>query len=159
MRKIKTFLFIYISKSLNKSLKDKSCKFYRLNKHLNEDIKKDFNENLLNRTIYDIYKNPDKSRKTDILNKKLIDKIYKEKTETETIKILEIKYIDILNIIRNRDLNYFLNKIKEKEIKNGNNYINSYMEAIEDLLFNYEIWFENKKGRKIKDKTKVIILI
>ena len=152
MRKIKTFIFKYILELLNKSLKDRSCKFIKLNTYLNETIKKDFDEGLLNRTIYDIYKNPDKSRKTDFINKKLIDKIYKENKEKETIKILEMKYIDILNIIRYKDLENFLNQIKKKEIKNGNKNIDEYINSVKNLLFYYEKWFNEKIGRNLKIK-------
>ena len=152
MRKIKTFIFKYILELLNKSLKDRSCKFIKLNTYLNETIKKDFDEGLLNRTIYDIYKNPDKSRKTDFINKKLIDKIYKENKEKEAIKILEMKYIDILNIIRYKDLENFLNQIKKKEIKNGNKNIYEYINSVKNLLFGYEKWFNEKIGRSFKKK-------
>ena len=54
MRKIKTFIFKYILEILNNSLKISSSRFYPLNTELNENLKKDFNEKLLDRTIYDI---------------------------------------------------------------------------------------------------------
>ena len=155
IRKIKTFLFQYIFKKLNDSFKDKNCNFYRLNKHLNEEIKKDFNEKLLGRTIYDIYKNPYLNLKgkisyKDKLNSELIDKIYKEKTETETISILEKTFKEILDEIREKDLDNFLEQIREKEIKNGNKDADSYIVKVENVLFRYESWFLVKKGRNQK---------
>ena len=155
IRKIKTFIFQHILKKLNDSLKDKNCKFYRLNKHLNEEIKKDFNEELLERTICDIYKNPylnleGKTSYKDKLNSELIDKIYKEKTETETIKFLEKKFKVILNDIREKDLENFLEEIRKKEIKNGNIDVDSYIVKVENVLFRYENWFLVKKSRNVK---------
>ena len=155
IRKIKTFLFQYIFKKLNDSFKDKNCNFYRLNKHLNEEIKKDFNEKLLGRTIYDIYKNPYLNLKgkisyKDKLNSELIDKIYKEKTETETISILEKTFKEILDEIREKNLDNFLEQIREKEIKNGNKDADSYIVKVENVLFRYESWFLVKKGRNQK---------
>ena len=155
IRKIKTFIFQHILKLLNGSLKDKHYKFYRLNKHLNEEIKKDFNEELLERTICDIYKNPylnleGKTSYKDKLNSELIDKIYKEKTETETIKFLEKKFKVILNDIREKDLENFLEEIRKKEIKNGNIDVDSYIVKVENVLFRYENWFLVKKSRNVK---------
>ena len=59
IKKIKTNIFDYILENLNKSLKDDMHEFYPLNKELNSNLKKDFNEKLLDRTIYDIYINSD----------------------------------------------------------------------------------------------------
>ena len=157
IRKIKTFIFQHILKLLNGSLKDKHYKFYRLNKHLNEEIKKDFNENLLGRTIYDIYKNPylhlkGKTTYKDKLNSKLIDKIYEDKIETETINILEKTFNKILDDIREIYLDNFLEEIRKKEVKNGNIDAESYIILVKDVLSDYENWFLKKKGRNTKNK-------
>ena len=155
IRKIKTFIFQHILKKLNDSFKDKNWKFYRLNKHLNEEIKKDFNENLLERTIYDIYKNPylnlkGKTTYKDKLNSELIDKIYKEKNETETISILKKTFKKILDEIREKDLDNFLEQIRKKEIKNGNLDADSYIGLVENVISKYENWFLVKNGRNRK---------
>ena len=157
IRKIKTFIFQHILKLLNGSLKDKHYKFYRLNKHLNEEIKKDFNENLLGRTIYDIYKNPylhlkGKTTYKDKLNSKLIDRIYEDKIETETINILEKTFNKILDDIREIYLDNFLEEIRKKEVKNGNIDAESYIILVKDVLSDYENWFLKKKGRNTKNK-------
>jgi len=155
IRKIKTFIFQHILKKLNDSFKDKNWKFYRLNKHLNEEIKKDFNEELLGRTIYDIYKNPylnlkGKTTYKDKLNSELIDKIYKEKTETETISILKKTFKKILDEIREKDLDNFLEQIRKKEIKNGNIDADSYIGLVKNVISKYENWFLVKNGRNRK---------
>ena len=59
IKKIKTNIFDYILERLNKSLKDNLYEFYPLTKEINTNLKKDFNEKLLERTIYDIYINSD----------------------------------------------------------------------------------------------------
>ena len=94
IQKIKTFTFDYILKNLNKSFKNKIYEFYPLTKKLNNNLKKDFNEKLLDRTIYDIYMNSDLNKRyinINDSNKKLIKKIYNEKIETDTITILKMK--------------------------------------------------------------------
>ena len=66
-----------------------------------------------------------------------------------------MKYIDILNIIRYKDLENFLNQIKKKEIKNGNKNIDEYINSVKNLLFGYEKWFNEKIGRSFKKKNKL----
>lgn len=153
MRKIKTFIFKYILELLNNSLIDKSYQFCRLKKDMNVDINKQFNIDLLERKLYDIYKNTDSNKKNKKnINSILIDKIYEEKKETETIKILDLTYNEILNRIKTKDLNYFLSKIYEKEESNQNKYINKYIASVENLLDKYETWFQNKQKRRAKNK-------
>ena len=124
--------------------------FYPLNKELNSNLKKDFNEKLLDRTIYDIYVNSDLSKKFANIpdsNKILIKKIYDENIETETQSILEKTFKDILDDIREKDLDYFLEKIKNKETKNNKPLNGSYMNYVKKMLFKYELWFKAKIGR------------
>ena len=157
VRKIKTFIFKYILDHLNKSLENKNYKFYPLNTHLNENLKKDFNEKLLNMTICDIYSNFDlnnRYKNLEILNKNLIKKIYEEKEEKKAINILNMKYIDILNYIRENDMNNILEKIKEKEKKKQEKNIDLYMEELKNILIVYEKWFDVKCGRNKAKKIK-----
>ena len=151
MRKLKTFIFQYILKLLNNSLKDKKYQFYKLHKKLHENLKKSFNEELLKTKLCDIYSNllfQNSIKNSNNPNKKLIDQIYKEKKEKKTIKILDMKFIEILEYIRKNDLNTYLNSIRDKEIRNNNEEeIELYMNDVESLLFNYENWFYNKLGR------------
>jgi hypothetical protein len=121
IQKIKTFYFKYVLELLNNSLKDNHYKFYPLDKTLNVNLKKDFNEDLMNRTIYDIFMNSElneRHKNGDYSNKNLINKILEENCEIKTIKILKLKYIDVLNYIRQNDRKNFLEKIRAKEQKN-----------------------------------------
>ena len=156
MRKIKTFVFRYILKILNESLIDENDRFYPLDTNLTKNLKKDFNEELLNRTLFDLFMNSDlnaRYAKENNSNKILIEKI-KENNEEKTISILNMTYHDILDQIRDNDLQYFLHSIKEKENKNSAKYIDLYMRALKDLLKDYEIWFNKKKGRNSSKRNK-----
>ena len=160
IQKIKTFYFKYVLEILNNNLKDNHHKFYPLDKNLNVNLKKDFNEELMNRTIYDIFLNSDlneRHKNGDYSNKYLINKILEEKCETKVIKILNMKYIDILNYIRENDRAYFLEKIRSKEQKNKGSQVDLYMKEVNFMLDDYENWFSRKNGRNTtKNKKKKI---
>ena len=160
MRKIKTFVFQYILRLLNDSLIDKNKEFYPLETELNENLKKDLNLQLLNRTILDIYENSklnDRHKFRGAANKILIKKILEENVEIKTIKILSMTYKDILDQIREKDSSMFLEEIRKKESrkkKNTPEIINSYLKKLEDLLFSYENWFGSKLGRNSEKRKK-----
>ena len=150
IRKIKTYTFKYILNALNNSLEKTRNRFYPLDKDLNENIKKDFNMELLDRTIKDIYDNSGLNKRfknPKFSNKFLIKKIFDEKVEIKTINILNMKYIDILNYIRENDMDNFLETIKEKEKKKQEKNIDLYMEELKNILIVYEKWFDAKCGR------------
>ena len=158
VRKIKTHLMDQIVILLNNSLNDKTYPFYKIDKEINENLKKDFNMQLMEKTIAKIfYETPISSKykkNYDIsYNKKLIQKIYNENVEFNTIKLLQKKFIEMLRFIRENNLNEFLDSIKNKEKKNPN--VEEYLRAIKELFFNYENWFDVKKGRN-RDKNKNI---
>ena len=155
MRKIKTNIFLYISTILNNSLKDKRNKFFKLDKGLNENLKKDYNEDLMKKTIGEIYQTFDISlrfKKTgqNLNNKNLVKKIYEEGEEKNTINILNMKYIDVVNNIRKNYLDEFLQKINKKEKKNNGMNDEEYIVLLKDLFNRYEQWFNEKKGRNRK---------
>ena len=160
IQKIKTFYFKYVLEMLNNSLNDNHYKFYPLDKTLNVNLKKDFNEELMKRTIYDIFMNSDLNERHkggDYSNKNLINKILEEKSEIETIKILNMKYIEILDYIRQKDREYFLEKIRAKEKRNKGHQIDLYMKEVSFMLDDYENWFGRKNGRVVnKNKKKKI---
>ena len=160
IQKIKTFYFKYVLEMLNNSLNDNHYKFYPLDKTLNVNLKKDFNEELMKRTIYDIFMNSDLNERHkggDYSNKNLINKILEEKREIETIKILNMKYIEILDYIRQKDREYFLDKIRTKEKRNKGHQIDLYMKEVSFMLDDYENWFGRKNGRVVnKNKKKKI---
>ena len=137
IQKIKTSVFNYILEQLNKRLKFEMINFYPLSKELNTNLKKDFNEQLLEITIYDIYINTDLNKgyiNISDSNKTLIKKIYEEKIEKDAINILKMKFKDILNYIREKDLDNFLANIRKKEIKKGNKLVDSYMNDVKKIL-------------------------
>ena len=100
--------------------------------------------------FYDIYSKEDSNKNYingNDSNKKLIKKIYEQKIEKKTINILNMKFIDVLNHIREKDMENFLKKIENKNRGKSND---SFMEDVKFLLLNYERWFRIKKGRNIK---------
>ena len=188
MQKIKTNIMEYkIFNRLNGSLKNKEYQFYRLHKALSENLKKSFNQKLLKTTIRDLFYYINISDKYWIpidrsSNRNLINLIEdeeekgKKNEETETKKILNMKYHDIIKQVREGELDDFLNYIKNKEenmkkntsgknkdenmkkntsdknkdenMNNDNN--EKYMESLRELINNFEDWFNKKKGRQRK---------
>ena len=103
IRKIKGFLLEYILKKLNESIKFSSNRFRPLNKTMKESLKKSENIALLDAYIKDIFSNTKMnkvSEKKGESNKKLIEKIYEENIEIDTIRILNLKFRDALNQIK-----------------------------------------------------------
>ena len=87
-------------------------------------------------------------------NKTLIKKIYEEQIEKDTINILKKKFKDILNYIREKDLDNFLLNIRKKEIRKGNRLIEPYMKSVKKMLFQYEFWFKVKLARNSRKNKK-----
>ena len=58
-----------------------------------------------------------------------------------------MKYKDVLNHIREKDLENFLKKI---ENKNREKTDDSFMDNVRHLLLTYEDWFRIKNGRNTK---------
>ena len=124
IRKIKSNFFIFIHNLLNKSLQNKDMQFLKLNCKLNEVLKRDYNLDLLKRTIRDIYENSKITSKlkkhaesNSNKNKEIISKIYEENIEEQTIKILNLTYFELFKIFRSKitSLDYEL-EIKKSEI-------------------------------------------
>ncbi len=156
MRKIKTYIFNTILNVLNKSLKDRSQKFFKLEPKLNESMKKDLNEKLMNQKIKEIYINNEISKRylteTNCNNNiNLIKKIYEEKKEIDTIKILETEYIDYVTYLQKYEMGNFLRKFRNKEIKNPDLDVDRYINSLKSMFLNYAKWFNDKKGRKSKN--------
>ena len=153
IQRIKTFIFDYILERLNKSLKYESRRFYQLTKTLNSNLKKDFNEELLGKTIYEIYMTSDLCMRFINIpdaNRELIKKIYEEKIEIETMNILEKKFKEILDYIRKKDLDNFLTNFRLRVMKKDNKSIDLYMKEVRKMLFQYEFYFQKKIGRNTK---------
>ena len=165
IRKIKSFLFKILLKKLNDSLKDTNDIFYPLEREIKENTNKEFNEQLLKKSISDIFENTKLNKtyenKQDV-HKKLIQKIKEDKNNyQETYSILSMTFQEFLTKIRNEEKEEFLEEIKNKEEKNKSNNdddINSYMEKVEFRLDNFEVWFDEKKKRQRKQKLSEILL-
>ena len=156
MRKIKTNFFKFINNQLNKNLKNKNYEFLKLDSKINENLKKDYNEELMKTKIKDLYSKAEisskyrtKKSKYSNANIDLIEKIYNEMEEIDVIYLLELSYSDLFEIFRINYLDGFLNHIRDEETKKkeSENDINTYLENIKNLCLNYEDWFKNKKGR------------
>ena len=157
MRKIKTAIFKYILAWLNESLEFTKEQFYPLNAELNKNLKKYVNMELFNKRIYKIYMTEDLNKhhiNRNDSNRTLIKKIFEEKIEIKTINILNMKFIDVLNYIRVKDLQRFLQTMKENEERKNNKDIDSYMETIRKYLLEYKTWFEKMSGRNSNKKMK-----
>jgi len=178
MRKIKSFfgknLYIFIRDSFI----DKN-EFLKLEISINKNLKKDFNEDLFKKKIKDIYYHFEISEKyvhfDKDINKKLIDKIYKEQKEKAVIKILNLTYIEAFDIFRRKikdikpelknkingtgfldnkkfkDFDCLIAKIREEEKNNSNGDIEAYINDIKRLCLEFEEWFGKKIGRSRKD--------
>lgn len=155
--KIKTYLMNFVNDLLNNSLsfKNKNKKFLKLDKKVNETLKKDYNMALMEMTIKEIYLNNkingryDGNKKNNNINQILINEIYEKNKEKETIKILNSKYIDLLILLRSKYVDKFYYDILKKETKSFKNEEEAvkYVDKLKDLLFHYEEWFRKKYGR------------
>ena len=155
MRKIKTNLIKFIVKLLNNSLKDKTQIFYKIDKSISENLKRDFNLELMNRILEDIFSNTDMSgRYKNYSNEALIQKIKAENKEEKTIELLNMTFIEVIYMIQNKYLEEYLETIKSKENTIENSIDQEYMESLEKLFFGYEAWFKEKKGRNRESSAK-----
>ena len=161
MRKIKSHFLEYIHNLLNSNFKNKERKFLRLFSTINENLKKDYNIELMKKTIKELYEDSPISSKyrrqriqNSDYNKKIIQQIYDETNiddiENDIISILNSTYIDSLKEFREKHFEEFLEDIEKEENFKGETKenINLYKEKIGKLFINYEKWFENKIGRK-----------
>ena len=112
---------------------------------------------LMNKTIKDIYLNSKisnkyKNRKNDS-NKELVERIYSENKETDTIKILEKEYIELFTELMENNIDKFCNEILNKEEKNGlpHEQTSFFFDKMKRLCNNYKDWFEMKRGRERKN--------
>ena len=158
MRKIKARLNDFKVDLLNNSLEDKSYEFHKIDKSVSENLQRAYNLELNQRILSNIFKEEKvNGRYAKFSNAYLVNKILKEQKELETIKLLNLKYIEMVNLIQENYLDEFLAPIKEKEkkeITNDNQNIDEYMESIKEIFLRYEDWFMNKKGRNRKKKIK-----
>ena len=168
MRKIKSKFLDYAHLRINDAFKNKNYQFIKLFPDLNENLKKEYNVELMNRTFKDLYENSPLSsrfrkqkKENSDLNKKIIEEIYNdiEQKESDVISLLNLTYLDLLKEFRTIYLGEFLNNIRNEETKNIKNEseeikenINQYVEKVKVLCLGYENWFYNKNGRTSKKR-------
>ena len=166
MRKIKSNFLLFVHNKTNDAIKNKNYQFLKLNPSLNENLKKDFNMELMDRTFKDLYekekigekysKNPNKEKNQN--NKKVIKYLYQNPDEeTEAIKITNKTYIEFFNESKEEFSRELFNKIWEQEKKKGekDEDINAYIKDINNIIDNYREWFDGKKGRKGRSKNEI----
>ena len=154
--KIKRAIFKYIIKKVNDSLRFTYKRFLNFNTDISKNLKKDYNIELMGKTIKQIYEENTPSNRYDILNeevknknKLIIKEIFDKNEETETIKILNTKFIDLFK--EDETKKYIINDIKHKEkrkeIMTDIDNLDDYMKTVKYFLENFEISFIEKKGR------------
>ena len=180
MEKIKIFLYNsgkdFANMSFTLENKVRKKEFLKLLKGKINSIQKEANLELLNTKLKDIFNDKISSRFSatdENHNINLIKEIYEdeEKKEINVIRILELKFGELLNIFRGtipqelqekisyiNNINEFkrledlLKKIEKKEQNNGESEenIKKYLDKIKKRSMDYEEWFKNKKSRSKK---------
>ena len=147
MRKIKSYFLNFCHNLLNESISDKNMQFLKLNSLINKNLKKEFNLNLLNTKIKDLYqfskissKYRKQAKEFSDKNKYIIEKINEDNVEIQTIKILDLTYKELFNIFRRQilDINLEL-KMKIKDIALLDNQKYKNINLFFDEIFRQEI--------------------
>ena len=155
MRKIKSYFLKYIPDYVNSSLSFVHKRFLKIDKKVNQELKKDFNVELMDKKLKDIFiefpicGRYSEAKNGENHNAELIKEIYENNEETEAIEKLEQTYIQVLDCFRKNNLEKFRDDILTKEIKNGEKESRAkmYVNQLVKLLFNYESWFTDKSAR------------
>ena len=171
MRTIKPKISKYMHNLLNRSLKTTKYEFKRLDSVLNKELKKDFNLDLLNMTVKDIYLNFNISTKYS--SHSIEDNLFDSSNENREI----IQYIEnnpekekdaceVLKLTYEEIIEKFIDDPKEglenfKSIIRSEKYklkkpvdLEKYISDIDYLFKNIRNWFEVKTGRQGKKRTK-----
>ena len=159
MRKIKSKFLNYMNVIVNESIHDDDIKLLKLNSEINENLKKDYNMELMKTSLKKLYEESTistkyrKQTKDDAnINQKAIQRIYSlenSEKEKDVKNILDKNYIDLFNDFKNKKLNDVLIEVREEEKNKGENKeeIELYLDKFKTLCMNYEVWFSEKKGR------------
>jgi hypothetical protein len=145
MRKVKSNFVNLLPDYVNSSLSMEHPKFLKISKDVNEELGVDYNKNLMNQSLREIFsqnsingryskKNFSKSYNAD-----LVEEIYEKNEELEAIEKLNQTYIQVLDYYRKNNFEQFKNYILDKEIKNGEDRKTAikYADELADLLFGY----------------------
>jgi hypothetical protein len=166
VKKIKAFLFTsvieYVENYINSQNIIEKIKLQKLDYKYVNNLKKEDNVKLLNEPLKNIVSLESSSRYTKgsdkYWNKKMIKKILdKEKNNEKINSLLNMRFsiwIDIFtcgqkweNNMRFDKINNYLEKIQDE---NDSEYFSKFI----FYLFNYQLWFLHKKGRKPKSNRK-----
>ena len=144
---------------VNESIHDDDIKLLKLNSEINENLKRDYNMELMQTSLKKLYEKSTistkyrKQTKDDAnINQKAIQRIYSlenSEKEKDVKNILDKNYIDLFNDFKNKKLNDVLIEVQEEEKNKGENKeeIELYLDKFKTLCMNYEVWFSEKKGR------------
>jgi hypothetical protein len=155
MRRIKTNFINHIFKELNSSLSGHK-KFLKINKKFKENLNIKDNIELMDMTIAEIIENntaPNENINSKNHNQTLIKEIFEKNKDKKAIKILNTKYIDLLDDFKNKHLDTFLRDIYKRDIKKESKEdVQSYIDDIKQLVLGFEFWFKSRNPRKQKKK-------
>ena len=178
IRKIKVHFFRYVKETLNKAIKDKRHKFKNVPYYIISKSSKEFNTDLMNLTIKEIYeesfqyvdKYKEKNYKRNKWALEYFSKEENEVNEKEVINLLNLNFIQFFDIFRKEYLPTFLDEINplSKNKKPNNNKkgesnvdekideedVNQYLTKVENICNNFETLFLNKTDSSKKIKTK-----
>lgn len=155
MRKIKSHFFKFIPEYVNSSLPPEHKKFLKIDKGVNQELKRDFNVELMKKTIGDIFTENticgrySETKNGENYNAELVEEIYRNNEELEAIEKLKQTYKQVLDYFRINHLQKFIDEMYNKQIKSGENEANAqrYVDLLTNLLTNYESWFTDKSPR------------
>ena len=127
-------------------------------KGFNDDLNKDCNLQLLDTRLSTILSSKNSSKCKSIINSdyngNIIAKILEEETSNEIImKFLNMTFKDWINIFTRKkkiehDIEFDGLRLTFEEIMNKYKDENDYLTRFVFYLYNYNRWFQNKKGRK-----------
>ena len=149
IRKIKSHFFNKFHILLNKSIIDKNFNFIRMDSDLNENLKKDYNLALLNKTLKNLYENTkisskfrSKKESNKDNNKNLIHKIYNEEKEIDTINLLNLTFRELFNVFT-RDIKEISPELEMK--------IQGISLLDDDDFSNIDTFFQKLEERALRD--------
>ena len=178
IRKIKVHFFRYVKETLNKAIKDKRHKFKNVPYYIISKSSKEFNTDLMNLTIKEIYeksfqyvdKYKEKNYKRNKWALEYFSKEENEDNEKEVINLLNLNFIQFFDIFRKEYLPTFLDEINplSKNKKPNNNKkgesnvdekideedVNQYLTKVENICNNFETLLLNQANSSKKIKTK-----
>jgi hypothetical protein len=155
MRKIKSHFFKFIPDYVNSSLPPEHKKFLKIDKGVNQELKRDFNVELMKKTIGDIFTENticgrySETKNGENYNAELVEEIYRNNEELEAIEKLKQTYTQVLDYFRKNHLKKFQDEIYNKQIRSGEteSIAKRYTNLLISLLANYESWFTDKSPR------------